>query len=369
VFVLSPQMIVDTGEARHVPLGRIRHEALDSARLLATLGVIWTHVTEVQGQSYGAAALGRFGTSYYILLAIFFSVRSRIARPLESMSTVIKVRLRRLMLPYVLWSLLYGGLYIRYGLSIGASWHDMMIWWGPFAGTARHLWFLPFAAFAGTYASFATRFLLKMSIPALATLFGVSTLFWYWLFDGVFFFALDRPWELSWHLHRLDRWIEEVPLVLSATPAIVLFHKAREVRERNQETEFMPRSFYGLFAFVGFCLVEWFYFEKAEVLRPFTGGESRMVAHTAGALLLMAALLSTKVSWIKRAAPLARHTYFVFLAHVVALDALSPTFHRMSGFGTVWFSALCTLGIYVLCAAVGPIVKKMPGLRYMYPGV
>src|SRR5690606_4798327 len=133
------------------------HEALDSARLLATLGVIWTHVTEVQGQSYGAAALGRFGTSYYILLAIFFSVRSRIARPLEPMSVVVRTRLRRLMVPYVLWSLVYGALYIRYGLSIGSPWQEMTIWWGPFAGTARHLWFLPFAAFAGVFASFATR--------------------------------------------------------------------------------------------------------------------------------------------------------------------------------------------------------------------
>src|SRR5688572_11145214 len=47
--------------------------ALDAARVLATFGVMWTHVAEVQGHGGAWAALGRFGTSFHILAAVFLS--------------------------------------------------------------------------------------------------------------------------------------------------------------------------------------------------------------------------------------------------------------------------------------------------------
>lgn len=346
--------------------GRTRHEALDSARLLATLGVIWTHVTEVQGQSYGSSALGRFGTSYYILLAIFFSVRSRIARPFEPMSLVIKTRMRRLMVPFLLWSVVYALLYIRYGLSIHSSFQEIALWWGPLAGTARHLWFLPFAAFAGIVASLVTPRLMAMTVPVLCTLFVLGSVFWYWLFDGVIFFALDRPWELSLHLHRMDRWIEEIPLLLSGTVGVVLFQRLGA--QADARVPSVPKPVYATLAFAAWVLMEWFYYSFAGALRLVSGGETRMVAHGAGALLFGAALLATEVRWIRWIARFSRHTYFVFLAHVVVLDGLSTPFSKTPGFGTVWFSVLCTLGIYASCSLVGRLVRRVPGLRAFYPG-
>lgn len=359
---------------RQVPIasgffGRTRHEALDSARLLATLGVIWTHVTEVQGQSYGSSALGRFGTSYYILLALFFSVRSRIARPFEPMSLVIKTRLRRLMLPYLLWSLVYGALYIRYGLSIQSPFEEIALWWGPLAGTARHLWFLPFAAFAGIFASLVTPRIMAMTVPSLCTLFVVGSLSWYWLFDGVFFFALDRPWELRFHLHRLDRWIEEVPLVLSGTVGIVLFHRLRDSASPAPKSELIPRSLYAFLALLGWAAVEWYYYSWADALRLISGGETRNVAHAAGAFLLGSALLASDVKWVQWIARFSRHTYFVFLAHVLVLDGLSTPLAMTPGFGTLWFSVVCTLGLYAFCSGIAGIVRRVPVLRYFYPGL
>src|SRR5688572_5173831 len=39
---------------------------LDAGRVLATYGVMWTHVAEMQGHPPAWAALGRFGTSFYV---------------------------------------------------------------------------------------------------------------------------------------------------------------------------------------------------------------------------------------------------------------------------------------------------------------
>src|SRR5690606_35965581 len=90
------------------PAPRSRLVGLDAARVLATFGIVWTHVAEGQGQSYGWTALGRFGTSFYIIVAAIFVVRGAERSVPRPFLGEVRERGRRLLKPYVVWSVVYG---------------------------------------------------------------------------------------------------------------------------------------------------------------------------------------------------------------------------------------------------------------------
>jgi fucose 4-O-acetylase-like acetyltransferase len=361
---------------------RPRLDIIDSARVFATLGVIWTHVAEVQGHPPRVAALGRFGTSFYILAAVLFAYRSRVSGPARPFRDELRMRFRRLVVPYVLWSLLYGVLYYRYGISIGEGWSKIAEWWGPLAGTARHLWFLPFAFLAGTLTSFLTPYVRRLETPVLATFVGLGVPLAYWLFQAQLFFALDRPWELRFHLHRLDRFIEEMPLLLGA---IVLYPLIDRLAfgERNEgpslsressvsepvsrESSPIRREYYAIPLAIAFVFIEWQYFVWAEPLHPYTGGETRSFAHALGCILLAACLLLRDVPFLRKLSRFGKHTYFVFLGHVVVLDAVNVPLQALSSFGSWQLSLLTTVGIFALGTALGPLVSRVPVVRWFYP--
>ncbi len=69
------------------------------------------HTAEIQGQPAELNTLGRFGTSFYILAAIFFTARAGLLRPDLSFWTGLKKRARRLLIPYVLWCAIYAAFY------------------------------------------------------------------------------------------------------------------------------------------------------------------------------------------------------------------------------------------------------------------
>jgi len=356
---------------------RARLDVIDSARVFATLGVIWTHVVEVQGQPPRVAALGRFGTSFYILAAVFFAYRRRTGSAPRPWRDELKMRFRRLLVPYLMWSLLYGALYYRYGRSIGETAPKIMEWWGPLAGTARHLWFLPFAFLVGTLTSFVTPYFRRLETTVLATWVGLGIPFFYWLFQAQLFFALDRPWELGLHLHRLDRFIEEMPLVLSAIVAFPLLERLAlgsqgqggqtPVVHPASEPSLIRREYFAIFPFIAFVILDWQYFVWAEPLQPYTGGESRSFAHALGCLLLAVCILVRDVPVFRKLSRFGRHTYFVFLGHVIVLDTINGPLQMFPGFGTWQFSLLVTFGIFAFGTALGPFFSRIPGLRLLYP--
>src|SRR5690606_16977314 len=120
-----------------------RVPGLDAARVLATFGIVWVHTAEIQGQDPAINTLGRFGTSFYILAAIFFAARSHITRPSTRTWDVARSRGRRLLIPYVLWCAIYAIFYFSTMYPQGHPVSAITRYWGPFFGTAPHLWFLP----------------------------------------------------------------------------------------------------------------------------------------------------------------------------------------------------------------------------------
>jgi hypothetical protein len=353
---------VRTPEGGHA--SRPRLEVLDSARVLATLGVIWTHVVEVQGHSPRIAALGRFGTSYYILAAVLFAYRGRTQSVPAGFGEELRTRGRRLIVPFLSWGVLYGVLYYRYGVSVGMNLTEIAEWWGPLAGTARHLWFLPFAYFVATLTSFSTGYLRRLETPVLATLVGLGVPFVYWALECHVFFWLDRDWAVKVHLHRVDRWIEEAPLAISA---MLSFPLVDRLASSARQTRAISREWFAIPLVVGLGLVQWAYYCAVEPLRPITGGESRFFAHAVGCLLLGATLLLRNAPGVRRFSRLGRHTYFIFLGHVVVLDAVNALLQGVPGFGTLGLSTLVAVGIFCLGLLLGPVFARVPVLKLLYP--
>jgi peptidoglycan/LPS O-acetylase OafA/YrhL len=120
---------------------------LDYFRLLAAFGIVLFH------SGAPGAAIGYAGLPYFLLMLSLFGLQSASDRPAKEF---IADRARRLLLPWLIWSGIYGGLKVVEVMVTGASIASEFHWWMLITGTALHLWFLPFAfVFSLTLPSFA----------------------------------------------------------------------------------------------------------------------------------------------------------------------------------------------------------------------
>jgi hypothetical protein len=104
-----------------------RNGLVDYCRLIAAFGILWFH-TETTGYRVGYIAVPFF------LVLLSLPSRSGLAD-----------RARRLLWPFLVWSVIYALARIAPALHSG---DDLFGWWRPsmiFTGTSTHLWFLPFA--------------------------------------------------------------------------------------------------------------------------------------------------------------------------------------------------------------------------------
>ncbi len=120
-----------------------RIPALDAARFLAAVGVIWIHVPRSEAL-LPTSILGRFAVPFFAATAIFFVVRGVGKRPTQSLEEFTRDKLRRLYLPFLVWS----GLYLLFKLAKAAllpheanEFPGLEVLW---QGGAYHLWFIPF---------------------------------------------------------------------------------------------------------------------------------------------------------------------------------------------------------------------------------
>jgi hypothetical protein len=347
---------------------------LDAGRVLATYGVMWTHVAEMQGHPPAWAALGRFGTSFYVAAAVFFAARTATKPQPPTAQRALAQRMRRLLIPFALWSAIYAVFYYIVTRPSGMSVAELTKWWGPFAGTARHLWFLPFAAFAGTIAFWAVPHLLRLPLRRLAWTAAVVSVLTYWLFYRVVFFAMDRIWAIDAHLHRLDRWIEEIPLMVAAIFASALFIRLTVPQGTSAASGpsapavapiGLPRL--AIVLAVAFLALEVFYQQGFAFIDLVTHSEGRFVANLAGLLLLGIFLSLGSRPWIQAVAPLGRLTYFAFLSHVLLLDMANASLALLPGHGTLAFAILTTLLLMAVSVLIGSFVRRTAALKWLLP--
>jgi surface polysaccharide O-acyltransferase-like enzyme len=116
-----------------------RIEGYDWIRLLAAINVIVFHVTATQ-----TGLIGRGGVPAFLMIA---GSLPAMRFEMESFGTFARRRARRILVPWLAWSGLFGAVagvrYLRHGLVPEWTIHHV------FVGTAIHLWFFP-AVFGGT---------------------------------------------------------------------------------------------------------------------------------------------------------------------------------------------------------------------------
>lgn len=338
--------------------------ALDATRVLATLGVIWVHVAEVQGHSPSIAALGRFGTSFYVVAVVLFALRSSERHPERPLAEEARFRAERLLVPFAAWSLIYGLFYGFHAYQSGNTFRELATWWGPFAGTARHLWFLPFAFATGLgVARWAPR-LRRVSTEWLVFSATVGSWGVFFICYRFLFFHFPRLIFIDLHLHRFDRWIEELPLVFSTTTLVLLSERYRpELRAWMQKYG----TWLALVGLGGFVLFEKIYVDWFVWLKEVTSTEGRYLANLAGVSLFLLALGLSESAWVRWLAPLGRYTYFAFLAHVLVLELVGDTLFHTPGYGSFSFAVFSSVGLLAVCLACAVALKKTPLARWLAP--
>jgi len=337
---------------------------LDAARVLATLGIVWVHTAEIQGQDARLNTLGRFGTSFYILAAVFLAARSHLHRPETRSWDVALRRARRLLIPYVLWCLIYAIFYFSTMYPQGHPADVITRYWGILFGTAPHLWFLPFAFVAGVLASLSVPKLLLFSRRSLVLVGGLVTIGLYVFVYGWAYGALNKQWITSVGLHRLARWVEEAPLVVGAIFGVAIYGKS--LREISRWGASRRRRVVYLGA-IGFLLTQAAYGYFLEDLGSLFWNRVRFFANVAGAFWMVTFLAAWQGPWTRRLAPLGSATYFAYLSHQMILDSVKGKLQEVPGYGSLGFACASTLGIFALAVALGLLVSRVRFLRWLSP--
>jgi peptidoglycan/LPS O-acetylase OafA/YrhL len=119
---------------------------LDAARFIAIVGVIFVHTPESSLFQRWLIA-GTFGVPFYLFTALYLQVRTIHLDPHRSLLRYVWDRTRRLYVPFLAWSVIY--LAARDAKHLLLT-HEAVVGLSPWmlvAGTAHHLWFLPFLLF------------------------------------------------------------------------------------------------------------------------------------------------------------------------------------------------------------------------------
>lgn len=338
--------------------------AIDAGRLVATFGIVWVHVSEAQGLPARAAALGRFGTSFYIASAVLMSALPFFRVPGRPARDVIRQRARRLLVPFLLWSAIYAAFYLGTMLPQGYPLAKVVSLWGPLAGTAPHLWFLPFAFLASTLCATLMPRLLAWPERTLAWTMVACALGSYFFSYGLLLPTLDHGGLATWSLVRLGRYIEEAPLALTAIFAVAWYGKARV---RLGQWGARGRRRLATRLGLAFILVQMAYFFALEPLRHLFWTEVRAFANVLGALWLAICVALRKnrpIAWLAR---FGRATYFAFLVHQLLLDLVKVPLERLPGHGGAPFALLTSAGIFLASLTLGTWVPKVRWLRPLVP--
>jgi surface polysaccharide O-acyltransferase-like enzyme len=112
--------------------------SFDIARLVAIFGVVLFHAGAPGGQ------VGLGGLVFFVMLLPYFGLRSR-----TSLAQFARSRATRLLWPWLVWSIIYGGLKVLDVVESGRPISSEFEAWMWATGPALHLWFLPWAFVAG----------------------------------------------------------------------------------------------------------------------------------------------------------------------------------------------------------------------------
>lgn len=138
-----------------VELQNFRIANIERLRILAIFGIIWFHTGGTLGRSVGYAGLPVF-------IMIFCALAVRKPMPDEFMFFA-KKKARRLLKPWLFWSILYIVFKILKQLLLGGSLSESFASFNFFVGPRTHLWYLPFAFVCGLIVNLLHHYTVRVS--------------------------------------------------------------------------------------------------------------------------------------------------------------------------------------------------------------
>lgn len=124
-----------------------RSGLLDWLRLFAIVEIVAFHIDQSKPWMFFG-----FGLPFFLITTIAFSVRKPKA---DSTRSVLRTRVKRLLVPYLFWSVVYLGVLAARCWDNREPFLDALSPWMILGGTAIHLWFLPVAFVGGMAAHLA----------------------------------------------------------------------------------------------------------------------------------------------------------------------------------------------------------------------
>jgi peptidoglycan/LPS O-acetylase OafA/YrhL len=216
--------------------------------------------------------------------------------------------------------------------------------------------------FWGLLAARVVPHLLKLPRPVLLV-GGMATALVLYLFCYQWLhLAVSRPWLWKYKLHRLDRWIVEVPLFVTATLVMVNFERLRHGAKDVLKKSIAPLA---VACFAGFVLVQTIYATQVEDIKAATQSEGRFMAHLAGLLFLGGFVAISHSRFVHALAPLGRYTYSVFLVHMLIIEIIRPPAAYVYGYGTPLFTFLSSLVVFAIGLGVAWLIQNLRPLKFL----
>ena len=211
---------------------------IERLRILSAAAIVCFHTC---GDLSIARHLGTVGILVFLIgLSAFVVNRSE---PLDPASAI-KRKARRLLKPWLFWSMVYAALPVLKVLHRGVPFSDAFSWTMLVTGTRIHLWFLPFAFTAALLLVLADRALAGASIPrtaAIAIVTGALSVFGFSIVQS----CLQLP-------PPLRQWVLGAPAIVLglAIGKTTLRHKAEDRRYLYLLTILSPLAAYAALAWL-----------------------------------------------------------------------------------------------------------------------
>lgn len=310
-----------------------RLASLERLRLLAIFEIVAFHIRVEER----LPIVGGLGLPLFLVLAAAFSA---VAAERRSAREVAHVKLKRIGVAWLFWCAVYGAhdllFALHQGRPISAVFEPAMLFYGP----TVHLWFAPFAIFAGSVAAIALE-RTRTASPALRLSAALAI--------GVAAVPLLAPWSRS--AVPLAQWSFALPSIFLGLALGLVMLSPRATQWRGA----LAAAALLLFALV---IGPRFDAPAAESLRRY--------ALVFGSVVAALAIPGRFDFVTRRFAPYTLGVYFVHvLVHDIGCALLAPSFtSRLSDGETI----LASLLVYGVSLAVVALLSRTPLHRFVRVG-
>ena len=267
---------------------------LDAVRLVAAIGIVWVHAAQSDAGGW-LHPLGTFGVPFYTFVAVLFMARTLTRPGGRTLGDYALARLTRLYGPFLFWSVVYVTLTEAKHVVRDHTFtppHLAVL----YAGGHEHLWFLPFIIAVTLVGATLVRGVQAVPslrwplVAMLAVLGGLAS-------------AWPMPSWVIWRETDYDFWM----YVWRASPTVfwaIALALATAIHGR------LPRSTPGLAVAGGVLLVACLF---SQDLLP----DAKVLRAWAGLGCVTIALLPLASPAVARLGSLGRHSYGIYLSHLV----------------------------------------------------